>query len=361
MEAEPWITLILCPGLSALVRRRLLDHYGDARALINAPPAELRQAGVSKESRNWLARPDCTAIGHCLDWLAGDNAHLVPLNDARYPPLLREIDDPPAALFVLGQAETLSEPQIAIVGSRSATPLGRSTAADFSRALSRRGLCIVSGLAEGIDAAAHEAALECGGLTVGVCATGLDRIYPRMHEQLAGRISGQGALVSESPPGVKLHQWMFPRRNRIISGMSAGVLVVEAARRSGAGITARAAAEQGREVFAIPGSIYSPLARGCHALIRNGAKLVERPEDILEELPALLQVDHADSPGGDSAQPTLEELPLFGSLLGSGPASIDDLVRETGLGAAEVSAGLSRLELQGRVHSLPGGRFQRSR
>ena len=360
MEAEPWIALQTCPGLSPLLRRTLLELHGDAATLINAPFAGLRRAGVRKESLKWLAEPDPAVMRRCLEWLAVDNAHLIPTTDTRFPPLLREIDDPPAALFVLGKAEALAEPQVAIVGSRSATPLGRSTAADFSRALSRRGLCIISGLAEGIDAAAHEAALECGGLTVGVCATGLDRVYPRRHQELAHRIAAQGALVSESPPGAGLQQWMFPRRNRIISGMSAGVVVVEAARRSGAGITARAAAEQGREVFAVPGSIYSPLAKGCHALIRNGAKLVERPEDILEELPPLLQIGHSELSGADSAQPARLELPLFANLLQHGPASVDELVRESGLGAAEVSATLTRLELEGRVHSLPGGRFQRS-
>lgn len=361
MDAEPWIALQTCPGLSPGLRRSLIERHGDAATLINAPPAALREAGVGKTSLDWLSGPDPAVVRACLEWLVDDDAHLVPITDTRFPPLLREIDDPPAALFVRGQADALSEPQVAIVGSRSATPLGRSTAADFARSLSRRGLCIASGLAEGIDAAAHEATLECGGRTLGVCATGLDRVYPRRHQELARRIAAQGALVSENPPGVQLHPWMFPRRNRIISGMSAGVLVVEAARRSGAGITARAAAEQGREVFAVPGSIFSPLARGCHALIRNGAKLVERPEDILEELSALLQIGPPEATGGDPAQPVLEGLPLFGDVLQNGPASIDDLVRETGVSAAEVSATLARLELQGRVHSLPGGRFQRSR
>ncbi len=360
MEAEPWIALVLCPGLPALLRQRLLDCYGNAGALIDAPRAELRQAGVSERSIRGLTRPDPAAMRRCLDWLARDDAHLVPVTDPRFPPLLREIDDPPAALFVLGRPEVLAEPQIAIVGSRSATPLGLSTAADFSRSLSRRGLCIVSGLAEGIDAAAHEAALEFAGLTIGVCATGLDRVYPRRHEQLARRIAAGGALVSENPPGTALQKWLFPLRNRIISGISAGVLVVEAAQRSGARITARAAAEQGREVFAVPGSIYSPLARGCHALIRTGAKLVERPEDVLEELPPLLQIVPPGETADGEPQSAPEALPLFGDLLQHGPVSIEELVSETGLGAAEVSGALARLELDGQVHSLPGGRFQRN-
>lgn len=361
MDAQPWITLQTCPGLPAALRWRLLKRYGSAKALIAAPPAKLRNSGVTQKSLQWLARPGRAVMRRCLQWLAAAEAHLVAATDPRYPPLLREIHDPPAALFVLGRPEALAEPQIGIVGSRSATPLGRSTAADFARSLSRRGLCIASGLAEGIDAAAHEAALECAGSTVAVCATGLDRAYPRQHEQLARRIAAQGALISENQPGSELHQWMFPRRNRIISGISAGVVVVEAGRRSGARITARAAAEQGREVFAVPGSIYSPLAKGCHALIRSGAKLVERPEDVLEELPPLLQAGAPEPRANNLALAGLAELPLFCSLLEHGPASIDDLVRETGQGAAEVSATLARLELQGRVHSLPGGRFQRAR
>lgn len=361
MEAIPWIALQLCPGLPPILRRRLLQRYGGAQAIMLRPRAELRAAGVKAATLKWLRQPDARAIQPCLNWLAGEGAQLIPFTDPRFPPLLREIDDPPAALFALGKTESLAEPQIAIVGSRAATPLGRSTAADFARSLSRRGLCIASGLAEGIDAAAHEAALDCGGPTVAVCANGLERVYPRRHEKLARRIAAAGALISENPPGIRLQQWMFPRRNRIISGMSLGALVVEAAARSGALITARAAAEQGREAFAVPGSIYSPQSRGCHALIRTGAKLVERPEDVLEELPALLQAGEPHGPEDSASSPAPENLPLFGQLLQHGPASIDDLVRETGRAAAEVSATLARLELQGRVHALPGGRFQRSR
>ena len=358
MEAKPWIALQLCPALSPLLRRRLLRRYGDAHAVIAAPAAELLKAGMKPSVLNWLRQPDPAVVLPCLDWLATDGAHLVPFTDERFPPLLREIDDPPAALFVLGQVVALAEPQLAIVGSRAATPLGRSTAMDFARTLARRGLCIASGLAEGIDAAAHEAALDCGGITVGVCATGLDRVYPRRNEGLARRIAAGGALISENPPGIELQQWMFPRRNRIISGMSAGVLVVEAAARSGARTTARAAAEQGREVFAVPGSIYSPQSRGCHALIRSGAKLVERPEDVLEELPALLQIGNAGPPAREAPEPQPGELPLLDGLLRHGPLGMDELVRETGRDAAEVSAALTRLELEGRVNPLPGGRFQ---
>ena len=361
MEAEPWITLQLCPALSPLLRLRLLRRYGEANAIIAAPGNELLQAGLKPSVLKWLRQPDPAVIAPCLDWLAGDSAHLVPFSDTRFPSLLREIDDPPAALFVLGEVDVLAEPQIAIVGSRAATPLGRSTAADFSRALCRRGLSIASGLAEGIDTAAHEAAVDCGGATVGVSATGLDRVYPRRNSELARRIADVGALVSENPPGIELQQWMFPRRNRIISGMSAGVLVVEAAARSGARITARTAAEQGREVFAVPGSIYSPQSRGCHALIRNGAKLVERPGDVLEELPALLQACSAEPAAPDALEHVPGELPLLDELMRHGPVGMDELVSQTGRDAAELSAELARLELDGRVHSLPGGRFQYGR
>ena len=358
MDAKSWIAFHLCPGLPPPVRRKLLERYGDAASLIKAPAAELRAAGVAREARKWLARPDVAVMRRCMAWLEGDGAHLVPISDPNYPGLLREIHDPPAALFALGQLDTLGQPQLAIVGSRSATPLGRSTAGDFARALSRRGLCIASGLAEGIDGASHEAALDCGGRTLGVCATGLDRVYPRRHEALARRIAASGALISENPPGTRLKHWMFPQRNRIISGVSAGVLVVEAASRSGANITARAAADQGREVFAVPGSIYSPASRGCHALIRNGAKLVEKPEDVLVELPPLLQGLGPEAGGDETALPDLKELPLFGGILREAPQSVDDLVRHTGRCASEVAAELARLEIQGRVMALPDGRFQ---
>ena len=364
MDAELWITLHLCPGLPAALRWQLLQRYGGAARLIKAPRPELRAAGVEREALAWLSRPDPDTMRRCLGWLSGEGARLVPITHSSYPALLREIHDPPAALFVQGQLDTLSQPQFAIVGSRAATPLGRSTAADFARALSRRGLCIASGLAEGIDAAAHEAALQAGGRTLGVCANGLDRVYPRRHKDLARRISQQGALISENPPGMELKQWMFPRRNRIISGVSAGVLVVEAARRSGANSTARSAADQGREVFAVPGSIYNPTSKGCHALIRNGAKLVERPEDILEELPPLLQITGpgaAGAAGAAAPPPGLEELPLFGRLLHQKPQSIDDLVEHTGRSAPEVAAEIARLELQGRVQPLPDGRYQCTR
>ncbi|WP_446831238.1 DNA-processing protein DprA [Candidatus Foliamicus sp.] len=361
MEAEPWLAFHFCPGVPPRTRRLLLKRYGDAATLIKAPPPELRAAGLGGRALQALVRPDAAVMRRSLEWLEGDGAHLIPINDPCYPALLREIHDPPTVLFVLGQLHSLKQARIAIVGSRSATPLGRATAADFARALGRSGLCIVSGLAEGIDAAAHQAALDSGACTLGVCAGGLDRIYPRHHQELARRIAQQGALLSENPPGTDLKQWMFPHRNRIISGMSTGVVVVEAASRSGANITARAAADQGREVFAVPGSIYSPTSRGCHALIRNGAKLVEKPEDVLEELPPLLQASGANAGGGQQAPPALEELPLFGGLLLHAPQTIDDLARQTGLGAAEVAAELARLEIQGRVAPLPDGRFQASR
>ncbi len=360
MEAESWITLHLCPGAKARLRLELLEHYGDAAALIRAPSAELRAAGLGPQALKWLARPDAAVLRRCMQWLEGDGAELVPISHPLYPALLREIHDPPLALFALGQLDTLGHAQIAIVGSRSATPLGRSTAADFARALCRRGLCVASGLAEGIDAAAHEGALDGGGRTLSVCAHGLDRVYPRRHAELAQRIAARGALISEIPPGTALKPWMFPRRNRIISGISAGVLVVEAGKRSGANITAREAADQGREVFAVPGSIYSPVSRGCHALIRNGAKLVENPEDVLEELPPLLLAER-DAGNGEPASRGPRELPLFGGLLHQKPQCVDDLVRQTGLGAAEVTAELTRLELQGRIAALPDGRFQASR
>ncbi len=220
--------------------------------------------------------------------LEGDNRHLITLHDARYPTLLREIDDAPPMLFIQGDPTILNLPQIAIVGSRNPSASGRQTATDFAHFLASAGLAITSGLADGIDGAAHQGALETKNSTLAVTGTGLDRVYPAKHRELAHRIAEQGALISELPPGTPPIPANFPRRNRIISGLSLGTLVVEAAQKSGSLITARLATEQGREVFAIPGSIHNPLARGCHALIRQGAKLVETAGDILEELAPLL-------------------------------------------------------------------------
>jgi len=303
------------------------------------------------------------------NWLSLPDAHLLTPADAAYPPLLREIASPPPQLFVRGNVEALSLPQLAIVGSRSATPSGVETARSFAAHLASLGFCITSGLAEGIDAAAHQGALAGQGLTIAVCGTGLDIVYPRHHAQLAENIvASGGALVSEFAPGTTVQRANFPRRNRLISGLSVGTLVVEASLRSGALITARHAMEQGREVFAIPGSIHNPVARGCHRLIRDGAKLVETAEDIVEELRGLLaglrqsdagpageiRAEHA----GSAAEPDAQYAQLLAAM-GWDPVEADSLVTRSGLTIGEVSSMLLLLEMQGTVRALSGGRYQR--
>lgn len=290
--------------------------------------------------------------------------------DAGYPALLREIARPPPQLYIRGAVAVLSLPQLAIVGSRSATPTGAETARDFSSHLAARGFCITSGLAEGIDAAAHRGALAVGGRTVAVCGTGPDIVYPRHHEGLAAEIiASGGAIVSEFAPGTAVHRGNFPRRNRLISGLAVGTLVVEAGVRSGALITARHALEQGREVFAIPGSIHNPVARGCHHLLRNGAKLVETATDIVEELAGLLAtlgLDDTPQRAGPSPEATAcpaENDADYAGLLAAmawDPVDADTLVARSGLTIGDVSSMLLLLEMQGSVRALSGGRYQRA-
>lgn len=307
-------------------------------------------------------------------WLSVPGHHRLRLDDPRYPSLLREISRPPAVLFVCGNPDVLALPQLAVVGSRNATAEGADTARRFAAHLAAAGFCITSGLAEGIDAAAHRGALAApGGRTIAVCGTGPDSVYPRRHAELAEQIvAAGGAIVSEFAPGTPVCRSNFPRRNRIISGLSVGVLVVEASVRSGALITARHAMEQDREVFAIPGSIHNALARGCHRLIRDGARLVETAADIVDELGGLLaglRPDeagaHAENPdptaAGDmksAAVPDVMHAELLSSM-GSSPVAVDLLASRCGLTIGEVSSMLLILELQGLVRSLAGGRYQR--
>ncbi|NHZ69869.1 MAG: DNA-protecting protein DprA, partial [Thermotogales bacterium] len=291
--------------------------------------------------------------------------------DPGYPALLKEIPDPPALLFVHGDPDYLNQPQLAVVGSRNPSHDGAALAREFSAHLASSGLTITSGLATGIDGAAHQGALQAGGGTVAVTGTGLDRVYPAKHRQLAHQIAENGALVSEFPPGTLPLPENFPRRNRIISGLSLGTLVVEAALRSGSLITAHAALEQGREVFAIPGSIHNPLARGCHALIREGAKLVETGDHILEELASLVtlclsQANDGVTPksaAGISENPANLDAEYFNllDLMGYEPVSVDQLVQRSGLTPEQVSSMLLLLELENHVNSSPGGRYSRSR
>ncbi|MFZ2525990.1 MAG: DNA-processing protein DprA, partial [Candidatus Ferrigenium altingense] len=288
-----------------------------------------------------------------------------------YPQALLNIPDPPLLLYVKGRLDLLNRPALAVVGSRNATPQGIHNAEAFAQSLSDSGLCVISGMAHGIDAAAHRGALRCQGnncgSSIGVIGTGLDKVYPAANRDLAHALAGQGALISEFPLGTPPLAANFPRRNRIISGMSAGCLVVEASLQSGSLITARLALEQGRDVFAIPGSIHAPQSKGCHALLKQGAKLVETAQDILEELGGLIVATarHPDMPDPDTQGPATQgtdaQGPNFALLghLGFDPADLDTLGKRSGLTIAELSAMLLTLELEGRISALPGGLYQR--
>lgn len=315
--------------------------------------------GLAEASVEYLRDPTWRKVDQDLEWLAEAGHHLLTLQDPAYPPLLREITDPPPILFVLGQPSVLSTPQLAMVGSRNPSALGRTTAHEFAQCMAEAGFTITSGLALGIDAASHRGALAGTGLTVAVAGTGLDRVYPARHRELAREIVELGALVSEFPPGTAAQANHFPRRNRIISGLSMGTLVVEAAMKSGSLITARQALEQGREVFAIPGSIQNPLARGCNALIKEGAKLVETAQDILEEF-GHFNADHGMCPVPSESDVDLQdEHEKILKSVAYTPTSVDTLVEETGLPPESISSVLLVLELQGFVSSAPGGCYYR--
>lgn len=298
---------------------------------------------------------DRAALQPGLDWLAGPDNHLITWNDPAYPAALRDIPAPPAWFYVRGDPAWLSRPMLAIVGSRNATPQGARDARAFAQALSEAGLTIVSGLALGVDAAAHEGGLAGLASSVAVVGTGLDRVYPARNKALAHRLAAEGAIVSEFAIGTPPKSGHFPRRNRIISGLSLGVLVVEAALESGSLITARLASEQGRDVFALPGSIHSALSKGCHRLIKQGAKLVESAADVLEELGRVLP---AQGSSGVSGAPSASPDVLLDALSG-GPLAPDQLASRLGLTVAEVSVKLLAAELDGTVAKLPGGLYQR--
>jgi DNA processing protein len=351
--------------------RTLLERFGSADSVFAASRTDLAEVLDGKASLvdAILAGPDPAQVGQELAWLALPHSHVVTQADTDYPPLLREIADAPVLLFLRGERSVLLEPQIAVVGSRNPTPGGCDNAREFARALADAGLIITSGLALGIDACAHRGALEAGGRTIAVAATGLDRVYPARHRDLAHEIVSQGAIVSEFPLGSPPKREHFPRRNRIISGLSVGVVVVEAALQSGSLITARLGTEQGREVFAIPGSIHSPLARGCHALIRQGAKLVETARDILEELGPLVSAQisghrrnaNESRPAvSDSLSRDCQEFARILPHFGHDPVTIDTLVERSGLTPDAISSMLLQMELHGLIEVCPGGKYQRT-
>ena len=348
-------------GLSAPQLAALSALSPSLGALEHAGAQALQSLGLTTRMATMLATPDQAAIDADLRWLADSHGTLLAATDAAYPPMLRESPDAPAVLYVLGDAAVLAEPQIAMVGSRSCTAGGRDTARRFAAWFAKAGLTVTSGLALGIDTASHEGALQAGGASVAVLGCGLDICYPRENRRLFDRIVQQGAVVSEFPPGTEPRPALFPQRNRIIAGLSSGTLVVEAASRSGSLITARLAGTAGREVFALPGSIHNEMARGCHELIRQGAKLVEKPEDVLSELKISLSSQLlAASPANPSAGPVLDKAyKILLDALAFEPAGIDTLIERTGLTSESIASMLLVLELDGHVAPHAGGRYSR--
>lgn len=379
------LKLVDCAGPAA-PRRGLLERAAPASALA-AGPSLWRAVGLQPRQVAHLQMPTTTAALNAMDWLADPDHHLIGWDDPDYPPLLRHAQNPPIALFVAGDPTLLWLPAVAMVGSRSPTPGGCDNASEFARVLARQGLMIASGLAAGIDTAVHESTLAVGGATVAVLGTGPDVPYPRANTALHTRIAARGAIVSEHMPGTGPRREHFPSRNRILAGLCLGTLVIEAAYRSGALITARLAGECGREVMALPGSIHNPLARGCHRLIRDGACLIESPSDVVDLLASAVSAQaghlrqrlaapssgrqtrlHATPPPSDSASKSIPRVTsttdgdhhILWQALGHDPTDMDQLVQRTGLTPARLSSMLLPLELEGRVVSQHG-RFHRHR
>ena len=371
---EKLLRWVLAGGPGA-PRRAMLEHAGGPRAALAAGPEAWRAAGVTTEQARALRRADGAATDRVSAWLATPGRRLIGWHDADYPPLLRQIAHPPLALFVEGDATLLWRPLVAVVGSRAATAGGLANARDFSAALGATGYGIASGLAAGIDTAAHAAALACGAPTVAVLGTGPDVPYPSANVVLHARIASEGVIVSEHLPGTGPRREHFPSRNRILAGLALGTLVIEAALRSGALITAREAAEAGRDVFALPGSIHNPMARGCHRLLRDGAALVEDATDVHAVLAPQVDLLAAALRGrlggaGPSAgaptpvSPALPTLPAdyqcLWEALGHDPTGMDELALRTALTPAELSSMLLVMELEGRV-AHAHGRYSRKR
>ena len=353
MDAElaSWLALNQIPGLGNEGLRRLLQAFGTPAQVFATPAHTLQQvvkpAIAATITQGW----DEVTLAPITNWLADPHNHIVTLADPDYPQALLNISDPPLLLYVKGRLDLLNHPALAVVGSRNATPQGLSNAEAFAQAASAAGLCIISGMAHGIDAAAHRGGLREHGSSIGIVGTGLDKVYPAANRQLAHQLAQGGALVSEFSLGTPPLAANFPRRNRLISGLSLGCLVVEASLQSGSLITARMALEQGRDVFAIPGSIHAPQTKGCHHLIKQGAKLVECAQDILEELGRFS--------ASTTPQPSaVKEHPLL-THLGFDPVDMDSLSQRSGLTIGALSAILLQLELNGDITTLPGGLYQR--
>jgi len=356
-----WLQLTLTPGLGPSALRSMLRQFGLPQAVLARRPSELSPFASPAALDALHSDAVREAVARALAWLDAPQRWLTTLADDNYPRALLEIPDPPAVLYRQGRLDLLQQPALAIVGSRNATAQGESNAQGFARSLGDAGLTIVSGLALGIDAAAHRGGLASASSTIAVLGTGIDIVYPRGNVALAEEIGSRGLLLSEFPLGTSAVTHNFPRRNRLISGLSRGCLVIEAALASGSLITARAAAEQGREVFAVPGSIHSPLSKGCHALIKSGAKLVESAEDVLSELSGFRPSGYASTATAAVAGASTASLEGSGLLahMGHDPVDVDALCSRAGMSPEQVSSELLRLELDGRVTALPGGLYQR--
>ncbi len=354
-DLTAWVTLSVAPGLTHDAFRQLLVAFGDPIEILGAERADLAAASSDRAARAVLSPAPVELLSKVSDWLEDPANHVVTLGDAAYPRALLDTPDPPPLLYAKGRLELLNVPAFSIVGSRNATEQGVAHAEAFGRALSDAGLAIVSGLASGIDAAAHRGGLAGASRSIAVVGTGLDTVYPARNRDLAHALAENGCIISEFALGTAPIASNFPRRNRIISGLGCGCLVVEAALSSGSLITARLANEQGKDVFAMPGSIHSPLTKGCHALIKQGAKLAETAADILEELKL---------PGSVQQPPAASDLedtdPLL-SHLGFDPCDFETLTARMGLEPSCVAELLTRWEIEGRIEALPGGRFQRLR
>ncbi len=374
VQQRDWLVILNAPSAGAAALIRAVESLGGVSGVTSADTRSLTQHGLSDVTARGIVKPDEAVIEKALEWLAQPAHHLLCWDDDAYPALLRRIGNPPAALFIDGDPGCLWQPQIAVIGSRNPTAGGLDHAQDFTATLSRQGMTITSGLASGIDCAAHAAALGAGGNTIAVTGTGLDIVYPTSSRALAERIPLQGAMVSEFPLGTPPKRRHFPSRNRIISGLSLGVLVIEAGLNSGTLITARKAGEQGRDVFALPGSLHNPMVKGCHRLIREGARLVETTTDIMQELgplaaelrmeisqrlePAAARVEKSTRASTDLLDDT--DYKTVWDVLGYDPRPIDKIIEKSGLSAATVSSILLMMELRGLVENQGHGRYLRA-
>jgi DNA processing protein len=368
-ELTHWLALRHCPGVSDRNALALFRRLGQIDGLAGQDHRALRDAGLGDPAIRALRANNSEPVAADLAWAESRSHRILCWTDPDYPEALRDIPDPPIVLYALGDVSLLAVPSLAMVGSRNPTPDGERNAFAFARHLADAGLGITSGLAEGIDTAAHLGALDADGITIAVLGTGPDIAYPASNTELMARIADRGVVVTEFSPGTPAQRDHFPRRNRLISGLSLGTLVVEAARQSGSLITARLAGEQGRDVFAMPGSIHNPMARGCHRLIRQGAKLVETADDVLSELaghlsgwsPAVDQADDANDESDDPAttEPMDPDYEKLCDALGDGPVTMDVLVSRSGLTTDALSSMLLIMELEGQIRALPGGTYMR--